>query len=135
MKYFEELKKAILTEDEIEIEDVLFEIEEEDYSLDYVEAILRLMEENPNLDYGMPGPAVHFIERFFTKGYEELLLESIKRTPTLHTLWMLNRIINSPKLTGREKYMEALKGVAERNDVSEEIKREANDYLEFQKDR
>ena len=135
MEHFEELKKAILAEDEIETEDILFKIEEEDYSLDYVEAILRLMEENPDLDYGMPGPTVRFVEHFFMKGYETLLLESIKRTPTMHTLWMLNRIINSPKLTDKENYIEALKRTTERNDVSEEIRQEAKGFLDFQEGR
>ena len=135
MEYYEKLQKAILAEDEIETEDILYKIEEEDYSIDYVEAILRLMEENPDIDYGMPGPTVHFVERFFMRGYETLLLESIQRIPTLHTLWMLNRIVNSPKLADREKYIEALKSITERNDISEEIRQEANDFLKFQEGR
>lgn len=135
MEYYEKLQKAILAEDEIETEDILYKIEEEDYSIDYVEAILRLMEENPDIDYGMPGPTVHFVERFFMRGYEALLLESIQRIPTLHTLWMLNRIVNSPKLADREKYIEALKSITERNDISEEIRQEANDFLRFQEGR
>lgn len=135
MKYFEKLQKVILAENEIETEDILYKIEEEDYSIDYVEAILRLMEENPDIDYGMPGPTVHFVESFFMKGYETLLLESIQRIPTLHTLWMLNRIVNSPKLADREKYIEALKSATERNDISEEIRQEANDFLRFQEGR
>ena len=132
MEYYEKLQKAILAEDEIETEDILYKIEEEDYSIDYVEAILRLMEENPDIDYGMPGPTVHFVESFFMRGYETLLLESIQRIPTLHTLWMLNRIVNSPKLADRKKYIEALKSITERNDISEEIRQEANDFLRFQ---
>ena len=93
----------------IKAEDILLTIEDEDCSIDYVDAILRFMESNSDLDYGMPGPVVHFVERFFMKGYETLLLESIKRTPTVHTLWMMNRIINSPKLVDRSKYLDALK--------------------------
>ena len=119
MEYYEKLQKAILAEDEIETEDILYKIEEEDYSI----------------DYGMPGPTVHFVERFFMRGYETLLLESIQRIPTLHTLWMLNRIVNSPKLADREKYIEALKSITERNDISEEIRQEANDFLRFQEGR
>ena len=122
----------MLAEDAVETEDILLTIEDEDYSIDYVDAILRFMEKNPDLDYGMPGPAVRFVERFFMKGYETLLLESINRTPTVHTLWMLNRIINSPKLAGRDKYLDALKGVAGREDISDDVRQEAISFLKYQ---
>ena len=59
-----------------------------------VEPILRFMEEHPSIEFGMPGALVHFVERFYHKGYEEKLLGSISRKPTLHTVWMLNRLIN-----------------------------------------
>jgi hypothetical protein len=59
-----------------------------------VEPILRFMEEHPTLDYGMPGPLVHFIEGFYLKGYEEKLIESVSRKPTMMTVWMLNRVLN-----------------------------------------
>jgi hypothetical protein len=59
-----------------------------------VEPILRFMEEHPTLDYGMPGPLVHFIEEFYMKGYEEKLIESVSRTPTMMTVWMLSRVLN-----------------------------------------
>lgn len=62
--------------------------------VDSVGSILRFMENHPGIEYGMPGSLVHFVERFYKKGYEELLLKSVKRKPTMHTIWMLNRIIN-----------------------------------------
>jgi hypothetical protein len=65
-----------------------------DVGFESVEPILRFMEEHPTLDYGMPGPLVHFIEEFYTKGYEEKLVESVSRIPTMMTVWMLNRVLN-----------------------------------------
>lgn len=62
--------------------------------IESVEPILRFIEDHPNLDYGMPGPLVHFIEEFYLKGYEERLIESVGRKPTMMTVWMLNRILN-----------------------------------------
>lgn len=59
-----------------------------------IDPILYFMERNPNIDYGSPGPLVHFVEKFYRKGYEQKLIESVQRMPTPHTLWMLNRIIN-----------------------------------------
>lgn len=62
-----------------------------------VEPILIFMEEHPELEYGMPGPLVHFIEEFYMKGYEERLIDSVNRRPTMLTVWMLNRILNGTK--------------------------------------
>src|SRR5258706_1872315 len=62
--------------------------------IECVGPILRFMEEHPGLDYGMPGPLVHFIEEFYLKGYEERLIESVARKPTMLTVWMLNRVLN-----------------------------------------
>ena len=50
------------------------------------------MEDFPEADFGQPGPLTHFVEGFYKSGYEELLYQSIKRKPTLHTIWMVNRI-------------------------------------------
>jgi hypothetical protein len=62
--------------------------------IESVEPILRFMEKHPNLDYGLPGPLVHFVEEFYTKGYEEKLIESVSRNPTKTTVWMLIRVLN-----------------------------------------
>lgn len=53
-------------------------------AFNYIEPLLRFMEDNPELDYGQPGPIVHFMEGF--DGYEKLLVESIKRMPISHTI-------------------------------------------------
>lgn len=65
--------------------------------IETVEPILRFVEGNPLLDFGTPGPLVHYLEGFYGNGYEELLIESIKRMPTSHTVWMLNRLIHGAK--------------------------------------
>jgi hypothetical protein len=62
-----------------------------------VASILRFMEEHPLVDFGAPGALVHFVEKFYRRGYEEKLLESTKRKPTSITVWMLNRLLNGAK--------------------------------------
>jgi hypothetical protein len=62
-----------------------------------VEPILQFMEKHPSIEFGAPGALVHFVEKFYRKGYEEKLLESISRKPIQHTVWMLNRLINGTK--------------------------------------
>src|SRR5882724_7027675 len=63
-------------------------------SFDAVEPILRFMENNPKVDFGTPGPLVHFVESFSGQGYEQKLIDSLTRKPTTHTVWMANRVVN-----------------------------------------
>ncbi len=70
------------------------ELERASAGLEDARTILRVMERNPDYDFGSPGPLVHFVETFYRKGYEAELLASLKRQPTPHTVWLLNRIIN-----------------------------------------
>ncbi len=86
--------------------------------LEAVEPILRFMEANPLWDFGSPGALVHFVERFYGKGYEELLATSILRLPTAHTAWMLNRIINGEKELDKQRYyVDLLRKAKTRNDI------------------
>ena len=103
--------------------DCMEEIEENYNQLDSVQPLLRLMERHPLTDFGSPGPIVHFVERFYKKGYEEELLLSLKRMPTLHTVWMLNRLINGTDQA--EVYLELLKEISENASYNKEIREEA----------
>lgn len=55
-------------------EDMVSEIEHCENQFDFIEPILKLMEDNPDADFGIPGALTHFIEHFSQNGYEELLL-------------------------------------------------------------
>ena len=107
--------------------DCMEEIEEKYNQLDSVQPLLRLMERHPLTDFGSPGPIVHFVERFYKKGYEEELLLSLKRMPTLHTVWMLNRLINGTDQA--EVYLELLKEISENASYNKEIREEALHFL------
>ena len=107
--------------------DCMEEIEENYNQLDTVQPLLRLMERHPLTDFGSPGPIVHFVERFYKKGYEEELLLSLKRMPTLHTVWMLNRLINGTDQA--EVYLELLKEISENASYNKEIREEALHFL------
>ena len=107
--------------------DCMEEIEENYNQLDSVRPLLRLMERHPLTDFGSPGPIVHFVERFYKKGYEEELLLSLKRMPTLHTVWMLNRLINGTDQA--EVYLDLLKEISENASYDKEIREEALHFL------
>ena len=86
-----------------------------------VDPILRFMEEHPSLDFGMPGPLTHYVESFHGAGYEDMLLASLDRRPTFHTVWMLNRLINgTADPTIRARQVSAMRRVIsnERADAS-----------------
>ena len=107
--------------------DCMEEIEEKYNQLDSVQPLLRLMERHPLTDFGSPGSIVHFVERFYKKGYEEELLLSLKKMPTLHTVWMLNRLINGTDQA--EVYLELLKEISENASCDKEIREEALHFL------
>ena len=130
-KILEVLTENIKKEDFEAIYEILNIIKEEDSML-YIEWILHFMEENPKIDYGMPGPPVHFMEKKYKKGYEKLLLESIKRKPTEHTVWMLNRILNDVNLEDRNVYMDVLKAIVKDSKYDEELRSLAKEFLEYQ---
>lgn len=130
-KILEVLTENIKKEDFEAIYEILNIIKEEDSML-YIEWILHFMEENPKIDYGMPGPLVHFMEKKYKKGYEKFLLESIKRKPTEHTVWMLNRILNDVNLEERNVYMDVLKAIVKDSKYDEELRSLAKEFLEYQ---
>lgn len=97
-------------------------------SFDAVDPILRLIERNPDMDFGMPGPLVHFVEQFFGQGYEEQLIASLRRAPTDHTLWMLNRVINGSGGDERVRFVRELDAVVGRVDIDMVIRKAAEDF-------
>ena len=107
--------------------DCMEEMEENYNQLDSVQPLLRLMERHPLTDFGSPGSIVHLVERFYKKGYEEELLLSLKRMPTLHTVWMLNRLINGTDQA--EVYLDLLKEISENASYDKEIREEALHFL------
>ena len=121
-----------IKDDEVtyEFDDAIEELEQLDLGLSSVESLLGFMEKHPFTDFGMPGEIVHYMERFYRHGYEELLVKSIERRPTIHTLFMMNRLINGGG--DREYYMELLKEVTERTDIEKKIQDAAQEYIDFQ---
>ena len=108
-------------------EECIEKIEESDLGLSAVEPLIRLMERHPLSDFGVPGAIVHFVEKFYKNGYEDILYESIKRSPAMHTVWMLNRICNDKN--SHDKFKKLLAETAERNDIDQAIAKSAKEFL------
>jgi hypothetical protein len=98
-----------------------------------LKTVFRFMESHPDLDFGAPGPLVHFLEDFSGKGYEECLIESVQKQPIPHTVWMLNRAINgASSQEERTSLLTLLGGIAEDPKASKVTKEEAIDFIKFQ---
>lgn len=69
-------------------------------------AVFAVFERLPHSDLGSPGPLIHAIEK--VPNYESLLLESVERHPTPHTVWMINRLLNLPQPRERRRQLLAL---------------------------
>lgn len=124
-----EIENAVGTDDfEFIMEENIMKIEAEGVGIEAVTPLLQLMERHPLDDFGMPGAIVHFVERFYKNGYEELLIESVKRRPTMHTVWMLNRVMNGSE--NKNNYLEIMKEITERSDTEETIRNSASEFMD-----
>lgn len=108
-------------------EECIEKVEESDLGLQAVEPLIKLMERYPLADFGVPGAIVHFVERYYKKGYEDILYQSVKRSPAMHTVWMLNRICNDKN--SPDKFKKLLAETAIRDDIDNAIAKSAKEFL------
>ena len=126
----QEIEQFVGSDDfEYEMETRMSQIEAEGAGMEIIDKLLQIMERHPLDDFGMPGAMVHFIEKFTPK-YEPALVRSIKRRPSLHTIWMLNRCINGSD--HKDEYINILMEIADREDVEKEIRDSAQEFVDFQ---
>lgn len=98
----------------------------------YIPDILRLMEDNPHADWGLPGALVHFMETCDNAVYERLLKESVTSRPTAHTLFMFNRLCNVKSTAELPEYIDVLDDIMKNTSFPEEVRKTAGDFLEYQ---
>ena len=97
-----------------------------------IEALLRVFERFPEQDgFGIFWSIVHGLESL--SGYEPLLIESVKRQPSLFGLLMINRLLNSGffKIQSDE-LLSILKNIAADESRPEEIRDEAQNFVTWQ---
>ena len=89
------LQDAITEDQEFELADEIVDAMEAYHQpFDLVALILDFISKHPEVDFGSPGYLIHFVERFYQQGYEDLLMEVVGKNPTLHNIWMLHRCCN-----------------------------------------
>ena len=99
--------------------------------IETIDPILRFMEDHPSINYGAPGALVHFLERYYRKGYEEKLVDSVRRKPTRTTVWMLNRIINGTQIIEIKRQLIEVMEAINSNPLADQITlQQAKHFLE-----
>ena len=117
------LQKGINPYEEYYIEDKVMEaMLEYPNPFELVAPILEIIESNPDIDFGTPGDLVHFVEKFYKKEYEELLLKSVRKNPTMHNIWMLHRCYIDEDNPLHSKFSLLIKEIKEDKSVSSKIK-------------
>lgn len=96
------------------------------------EPLFKLMEKYPLTEWGMPGAIVHFLESPDNELYSEKLLDSLKRQPTVHTVWMLNRELNAAAEPQKSTYLSVMKDIAGNNSLPDEIRSSAEEFIDYQ---
>lgn len=123
------IQAAVRPNDEFEMTEEIEEaINSYPNQMELVAPILDIIAHNPLTDFGMPGELVHFVEQFYGQGYEELLMASVKESPTAHNIWMLHRCFNDENGKLHDEYGKLAKSLLERDDVSESMKEEIRSY-------
>jgi hypothetical protein len=94
-------------------------------------AFFRLFERFPEEDFGAPGILVHLMEA--RDGYDGLLTESLKRIPSLPTVTMVNRILNSPLTADqRGEWLRILQAVSDSDSCVAAVRDYAEEFLNYQ---
>ena len=128
-KLLEELENLVGSDDfESGSEKIIDQLQEAGADEDIIPLLLQIMERHPLADFGMPGAMVHFMEAFDPE-YEEYLIESLRRRPTVHTVWLLNRCINVH--AHKERFLDLLRETAKHPDAEPEVRRAALELLEY----
>jgi hypothetical protein len=93
--------------------------------------LFSVMERLPDADLGSPGPLVHTLERLY--GYEGELERSVRRQPSLLSVWMVNRILNTNLSdVARRSYIALLNEALAHPNAPETVREDVRSFIERQ---
>jgi len=113
--------------------DIVDEMEKENVGFEITQDVFELMEKNPLVEFGTPGPLTHFIEKFYNDNqeqYQTILKKSVREKPTIHTVWLLNRVINGNKGQIKMELTRIMEFISKDENLNEEIREVAENFLE-----
>jgi len=135
--FIENIIKLIEEDSDWVLTDIDDEIEKYKPKLDssIVKDILMIFEKYPKFDFGIPGSLTHFIEKFENVYAQELIL-SLKRVPTIHTLLLLQRLINGTNNTAKRRILiDIYDKFYMKNNLSKELNDTALEYISLNEEK
>ncbi|MCL2490539.1 MAG: hypothetical protein FWF36_07445 [Propionibacteriaceae bacterium] len=107
-------------------------VAEAGYPPETLVAMLHVLENNPDHDFGAPGDLVRAIEmRWLDDGYFSALIDSVHRRPTEYNLWLMNRIMNTFDEGDMLRRGIAVFHQVEAESTDEVIKSVARDFIDY----
>jgi hypothetical protein len=113
--------------------DIVDEMEKDEVGFEITQDIFELMEKHPLVEFGTPGPLTHFIEKFYNDNqeqYQTILKKSVGEKPTIHTVWLLNRVINGTKGQIKTELTQIMESISKDESLNKEIREVAENFLE-----
>lgn len=95
-----------------------------------LEPLFILIENSPDIDYGGPGPLGAFLESLAGAGYEEQLIASLYRKPTVYTLHLLDACMLDNNDSRQADYLFLMTEIAANPEHPANIRKEARAHLE-----
>ena len=133
-KYINEIKESIIKNEFNEkIGIILEKIDKVENSHYTVKSLIKIIQENPEFGFGNPGEIVFFLEKYDEEKYDKILVESLMKKPTEHTIFMMNRIINGASDEKKREYIELYIKLLCDSRINDELKNIINEFLDFQK--
>ena len=108
-------------------------MEKDEVGFEITQDIFELMEKHPLVEFGTPGPLTHFIEKFYNDNqeqYQTILKKSVGEKPTIHTVWLLNRVINGTKGQIKTELTQIMESISKDESLNKEIREVAENFLE-----
>ena len=112
-------------------------LEKENIGFEIMQDILVLMEKYPLVEFGSPGPLTHFIESFYNENekiYENQLRQSVEENPSIHTVWLLNRVINGSQGEKKIELIEILNSTRKNERLPKSIRNVAENFFKYHND-
>jgi hypothetical protein len=94
------------------------------------DGILRFMEEHTDVDFGLPGPLVAFMETAAAEeSYADSVVRSIQRKPVHYTIWMLDRLLKVTSDPIRRKRLTGAMYEARRSPYGADLREDIDDAI------
>ena len=102
-------------------------------NIELLSPLFKVLENNPNFNFGNPGNIVRILEQYYQDSrYEQELFASVNRYPTEYNVWMLNRLLNAYDDEAKKEGVALLKTLVDNESLSSDLRTLAKEFIEEQ---